>query len=188
MVKRIFDLFFSLLGLISFSWLIIILIILSRIDTSGSGVFRQDRIGQFGRIFKIFKIRTIHIKTHQISKFGKFIRKFKLDELPQFLNILKGDMTFVGPRPDIPGYYDNLENEERKILCLKPGLFSWATIKYIDEEKLLATKKNPLEYNDKVIFPEKVKMNLEYYYNQSLKEDIRILFYSIKSVLSKIFS
>ena len=111
-----------------------------------------------------------------ISSFGKFIRKFKLDELPQLINVLFGQMSFVGPRPDIPGYYDTLKGEDRKILELKPGLTSEASIKYYNEESILMNKINPLEYNDSVIFPDKVKMNLEYYYKQSFSEDLKIIF------------
>lgn len=121
----------------------------------------------------------MHIETSQISIYGGFLRRYKLDELPQFLNILLGDMSFVGPRPDIAGYYDELEGENRKVLNLKPGLCSWAAIKYFDEDKELKLHQNPLEFNDKVIFPDKVKMNLEYYYTQSFCEDLRILYGTI---------
>jgi len=152
--------------------------IVSYIDT-GAGLFLQTRIGQYGKPFIIYKIRTMHKDTGGITSFGKFLRAFKLDELPQFLNILRGDMSFVGYRPDIPGYYDKLEGENRKILELKPGLCSRAAIKYFDEEVELQKQENPLQYNDEVIFPDKVKMNLEYYYNHSIAEDIKILWKTI---------
>lgn len=117
----------------------------------------------------------MHSETGRISYYGNFLRRYKLDELPQLLNILLGDMSFVGPRPDIPGYYDKLNGENRKILELKPGLFSWAAIKYFNEEEELRLHDNPLEYNDNVIFPDKVKMNLHYYHTQSFWEDLRIM-------------
>ncbi len=117
----------------------------------------------------------MHKRTGRVSGYGNFIRRFKLDELPQLLNVFLGQMSFVGPRPDIPGYYDKLKGEERKILELRPGLCSWTALKYIDEEYLLQQQQNPLKYNDEIIFPDKVKMNLEYYYNQSFSEDIRVL-------------
>lgn len=117
----------------------------------------------------------MHKHTGCISRYGHFIRRFKLDELPQLLNIFLGQMSFVGPRPDVPGYYDQLRGEARKILELKPGLCSWTALKYIDEETLLQQQENPLKYNDEVIFPYKVKMNLEYYNNLSFREDLRIL-------------
>ncbi|MGO4709858.1 sugar transferase [Chryseobacterium sp. 2TAF14] len=152
-----------------------VLMILVSFDTGFSPVFRQERVGKYGKIFVIYKFRTYHIKTHTKSSFGKWMRKTKLDELPQLFNILKGDMSLVGPRPDIPGYYDKLENEDRLILNLKPGLTSEAGIKYRDEEEILNQQKDPLKYNDEVLFPEKVKMNLEYYHRLSFKNDMYIL-------------
>lgn len=121
----------------------------------------------------------MHKNSERISSYGKFLRRFKLDELPQFLNILLGDMSFVGPRPDVPGYYDRLQGEDRKILELKPGLCSRAAIKYFNEDEVLKLQPHPLEYNDEIIFPDKVRMNLEYYYNQSFSEDIKILWRTI---------
>lgn len=155
------------------------LAITSAIDTSSTGIFLQKRVGQFGRIFTIYKLRTINSETSQISNFGRFLRKSKVDEIPQLFNILMGEMSFVGPRPDIAGYYDILKGEDRKILELKPGLTSEASLKYADEEQILASKKNPLEFNDTVIFPDKVKMNLDYYYHQSLFLDIKIIIQTI---------
>ncbi len=113
--------------------------------------------------------------TGNISAFGKFLRKSKLDELPQLINVLKGDMSFVGPRPDIPGYYDKLEGEQRNVLNLKPGITSEASIKYKNEEAILKGQANPLKYNDEVIFPDKVKMNLDYYYKRTFFGDIKII-------------
>lgn len=121
----------------------------------------------------------MHPETNAISAWGKFLRKSKLDELPQLFNILKADMSFVGPRPDIPGYYDLLQGEERKILALKPGLTSEASIKYKNEDQLLAQQENPLHYNDSIIFPDKVKMNLEYYHQRSFWGDLGIIFKTI---------
>ena len=117
--------------------------------------------------------------TGKISKLGAFLRKSKLDELPQFWNVLIGDMSFVGPRPDIAGYYDVLEGEDRKILLLKPGLTSLASIKYANEEEILGLQENSLLYNDTIIFPDKVKMNLDYYYNHSFLSDINIIIKTI---------
>ena len=154
----------------------IVLFLLASYDTGFPGVFTQIRIGQFGLPFTIYKLRTYHPKTLKKSKIGVWLRKTKLDELPQLFNILKGDMSIVGPRPDIPGYYDILKGENRLILQLKPGLTSEAGLKFRNEEELLATKKNPLQYNDEVLFPEKVRMNLEYYYQVSLKKDLEIIF------------
>ena len=174
-LKRTFDFLASLVSIFLFCWIILICIIIASIDTKSTGLFIQKRIGQFGKPFNIFKIKSMNDTTKKVSAFGNFLRKSKLDELPQLLNILLGQMSFVGPRPDVPGYYDKLKGEERKILELKPGLTSEASIKYANEEEVLSQKENPLEYNDSVIFPNKIKMNLEYYYKQSILVDLQIL-------------
>lgn len=173
--KRIFDILFSLLGLVFFGWLIMLFWLLATFDTESNGFFFQNRIGQFGKIFKIVKLKTINPKTEEITPMGAFLRKYKIDELPQFWNVLIGEMSIVGPRPDILGYYDILEGENRKILELKPGLTSLASIKYANEEEILGLRENPLIYNDTVIFPDKVRMNLDYYYNNSFLGDVKII-------------
>lgn len=180
--KRFFDLIFSLLGLLFIGWLLLLFWILATFDTKSNAFFFQNRIGQFGKIFRICKLKTIHPKTRIISKLGAFFRKSKIDELPQLWNVFLGDMSFVGPRPDIAGYYDVLEGENRKILELKPGITSLASIKYADEELILTQQLNPLLHNDSVIFPDKVIMNLDYYYNHSFMGDIKIV---IKTLLCK---
>lgn len=173
--KRLFDGTAALIGILLIGIPLAIAYVAASIDTASNGLFRQIRIGQFGKEFTIFKLKTLHPKTKKITVFGRFLRKSKIDELPQLFNILVGQMSFVGPRPDIPGYYDKLIGEDRKILELKPGLTSEASIKYAQEEEILAHVKNPLEYNDTVIFPDKVKMNLEYYYKQSILVDLQII-------------
>jgi len=115
----------------------------------------------------------------RITVIGKFLRRWKLDELPTLVNILKGDMSFVGPRPDIPGYADKLEGDPRRILGMRPGITGPATLKYSNEEQFLAGVDNPKKYNDEVIFPDKVKINLEYIDNWSLWMDIKIIFKTI---------
>ncbi|WP_027385130.1 sugar transferase [Epilithonimonas caeni] len=175
LIKRIFDIVFSLLALFFFGWIIMVFFVLSSIDTFSNGFFLQKRIGQYGKAFTIFKLKTIHPKTGKISYIGRFLRAYKIDELPQLLNVLFGNMSFVGPRPDVAGYYDVLEGEERKVLNLKPGITSLASIKYADEESLLLKQNDPLKYNDEIIFPDKVKMNLDYYYKRSFGLDIRII-------------
>lgn len=149
------------------------------VNTRTNGVFTQDRIGQFGKKFKIYKLRTIQLNPNtedvNISRIGQILRNYKLDELPQLFNVLKGEMSIVGPRPDIAGYYDLLEGENRKILELKPGLTSRASLKYYDEDALLENQDSPLAYNDEVLFPDKVQLNLEYYYNQSFCSDLKII-------------
>lgn len=173
--KRLADLVVGLVLLFLLSWLILVCIILATVDTRAFGVFVQLRIGQYGRPFYIYKIRTINPQTGKSGRFSQFLRNSKLDEFPQLLNILLGQMSFVGPRPDVPGYYDRLEGEGRKLLELKPGLCSRAALKYRNEEQLLAQHPDPLRYNDQVLFPDKVRMNLEYYYKRSFAEDLRIM-------------
>ncbi|MGV3697936.1 sugar transferase [Flavobacterium sp.] len=174
-VKRIFDIIFSLIALLVFWPFILISWLILMVDTNSNGLFFQKRVGQYGKLFTIYKLKTMHHETGNVSKVGFFFRRYKLDELPQFLNVLKGDMSIVGPRPDVEGYYDTLEGEARKILELKPGITSEASIKYYNEEEILEKQKNALSYNDTVIFPDKVKMNLEYYYHQNLLLDIKII-------------
>ena len=173
--KSVIDFVFSSLLIFVLLPFIFVLFILATIDTKSYGLFLQIRIGMYGKPFKIFKVRTINPSTNVCSRYGGFLRKSKLDELPQLFNIFLGQMSFVGPRPDIPGYYDKLVGKDREVLQLKPGVTSRASIKYINEEEILNNVNNPGYYNDKVIFPEKVKMNLEYLRDFSLKEDLLIL-------------
>jgi lipopolysaccharide/colanic/teichoic acid biosynthesis glycosyltransferase len=175
LAKRIFDLLLSVIALLCIFWLLIIFYLFASIDTQSNGFFLQKRIGRFGKSFTILKFKTLHAKTRHISNFGKILRYFKIDELPQLLNVFIGDMSFVGPRPDLPGYYDKLEGENKLILKLKPGITSEASIKYRNEEQLLAKQINPGQYNDDVIFPDKVKMNLDYYYHRTFLGDIKII-------------
>jgi lipopolysaccharide/colanic/teichoic acid biosynthesis glycosyltransferase len=176
MSKRLFDLFFATLGLLLTLPLLLVLYIIATIDTQQNGIFTQKRIGQFGIPFTIYKIRTFGRTAEKpISKIGALLRNSKLDELPQLWNILLGNMSFVGPRPDLAGYYDLLQGEDRKILELKPGVTSLASIKYANEEQLLEKQENPLVYNDTILFPDKVKMNLEYYYSHSILGDLTII-------------
>lgn len=179
MSKRLFDFIFSLVFLLLFGWMIVVGYILASIDTQSSGFFLQKRIGQKGKVFKIYKLRTMHARTHRISVLGSFFRKYKLDEIPQLINILNGTMSFVGPRPDIPGYADKLTGDDRKILNLKPGVTGLASLKYRNEEYLLSEQPNPLEYNDQVIWPDKIQINKWYVENQTFLIDIKILWYTV---------
>ena len=183
MTKRLFDIVFSLFTLLLFFWVLLISWLLAVIDTHTNGIFTQERIGQYGVPFKIYKLRTIRAEFQSdekyISRIGQFLRRFKLDELPQFFTVLKGEMSIVGPRPDLPGYYDLLEGENRKILELKPGLTSLASIKYNKEEFLLEKQELPLVYNDSIIFPDKVRLNLAYYYNRSFWGDLVVIWNTV---------
>ena len=174
--KRLFDIFFSILGLIVLSWILLISFIMASIDTHSNGIFKQKRIGQYGKPFTIFKLKTVHPTYKKVTALGIILRQYKIDELPQLYNVLIGNMSIVGPRPDIAGYYDQLQGEDRRILALKPGITCLASLKYFNEEALLSKQENPLHYNNSVIFPDKVKMNLDYYYHRSFWNDLKIIY------------
>jgi len=180
MAKRLFDFIFAITGLVFTGWLIIIFYIAATISTGHSGIFKQLRIGRYGKMFTIFKLRSMKdtggIKL--ITPLGRFMRRYKIDELPQLINILAGNMSFVGPRPDIPGYYDLLQGEDRKLLLLRPGLTGPASLKYANEEELLAASDDPEYLNDHIIFPDKVRINRAYQENQSLWLDIKLIVYT----------
>lgn len=161
--------------------LVFLLLVLgiTAIDTQSNGFFSQKRIGQYGKSFLIYKLRTLHPKTNKTSFWGRMLRKTKLDELPQLLNILKGQMTFVGPRPDVPGYADELVGADRILLTLKPGVTGLASLKYRNEEQILSQQTNPQLYNDEVIWPDKVRINKWYAENRTISMDLQILFYTL---------
>ena len=186
-IKRIFDLTISL---VLFLLLIIPLLLLTGIATMSTkqrGLFTQQRIGRYGNRFSIYKIRSLkgseHLDILVIKKsetgFGRWIRETNLDELPQLINVILGNMSLVGPRPDVPGYADSLQGEDRIILSVKPGITGPATIKYRNEDKLLMQQVNPKKYNDEVIWPDKVAINKKYIKNWSLQKDIGYLFASL---------
>ena len=172
-IKRVFDLILSLSGIILTWWIMLIAWIVASLETKSNGLFMQKRIGKDAKPFDIFKIKTMRSiegekstvttsRDVRITKSGKFFRRWKIDELPQLFNVLLGDMSFVGPRPDVPGYADKLEGDDRKILNLRPGITGSATVKYKDEEKILAQQIDPERYNREVIWPDKVKINVAY--------------------------
>lgn len=189
-MKRIFDIVASLSGLIVLIPLFAFLALLIRVRMPGPVFFCQRRVGRHGRLFTIYKFRSMVVDHHgstisvsgenRITPLGAKLRKYKLDELPELWNVLKGDMSFVGPRPDMPEYLHNLEGEERRILELRPGITGPASLKYVNEEELLSTHPDPLKYNDEVIWPDKVRINLDYYYHRNFFGDIRIIFRTLR--------
>jgi lipopolysaccharide/colanic/teichoic acid biosynthesis glycosyltransferase len=188
-IKYLFDRLLATVGLITLSPVFIILATGIKLTSRGPVFFMQQRVGREGRLFTIIKFRTMVANDgfntvtassdNRITHFGSFLRKWKLDELPELINVLLADMSFVGPRPDVPGYADLLKGDERKILSLRPGITGPASLKYYNEEEILAGVKNPKEYNDLVIFPDKVKINLKYLERISLMEDLKIIIYTI---------
>lgn len=158
---------------------LLLVIAITAIDTKSNGFFTQERIGQYGKPFLIYKLRTLHSKTNKMSAFGHALRTTKLDEIPQILNLLKGEMTLVGPRPDLAGYADKLVGADQIILKLKPGITGLASLKYRNEEQILSQQPNPQHYNDEVIWPDKVRINKWYAENRTISMDIQILFYTL---------
>ncbi len=136
------------------------------------------RIGQHGKFFTIYKIKTLNDQTQLSTSFGNFLRKYKLDELTQLVNIINGTMSFVGPRPDISGYADKLTGDDRLVLQVRPGVTGVASLKYRNEEQILQLQPNPLDYNDTIIWPDKVRINKWYVQNQSFLLDVKILFFT----------
>ncbi|WP_241664814.1 sugar transferase [Seonamhaeicola maritimus] len=184
-LKRVFDICLSILGLIVLWWLIVLLAFIAFLDTRQKGIFNQIRVGKEGRLFNIYKIRTIKTNSknsERISSLGKFLRKSKLDELPQLINVLIGDMSFVGPRPDLKGFANNLSGEDRIILTVRPGITGIASLYFRDEEATLNQKRNPEKYNRTVIWPKKVELNKAYIENYSFINDLRIILRTILEV------
>ncbi|WP_081619339.1 sugar transferase [Thioalkalivibrio sp. ALE30] len=182
-LKRGFDFLGAAAGLLLTFWLIALAWVLATIDTRQNGFFVQERVGRQGRVFRVVKIRTMrpsHAHTTtvttghdpRITPLGRFFRRAKIDELPQLLNVLLGQMSFVGPRPDVPGFADTLEGEDRLVLSVRPGITGPATLKYRDEESMLAAVEDPEAYNHEVIFPDKVRINREYVQNWSFRKDL----------------
>ena len=188
--KRAFDIAASFVGLTILAPVILLCWVVAAIDTRSNGFFIQKRIGRHGRVIHVCKIKTMYPgdskrspiaskNVSSISRSGRFFRKYKLDELPQLFNVLVGSMSLVGPRPDVPGYADRLQGEDRVILLLRPGITGPASIKYKDEELILAAVDDPDAYNDRIIWPDKVKINREYFSNYSLLRDVRYIVHTI---------
>lgn len=185
-LKYIFDRFVSLIGLLLL-WpvLAVVALFIHARMPGGPVFFTQKRVGRNGELFTIYKFRTMSVAhsgssvsvagESRITPLGAKLRKYKLDELPELWNVLIGDMSFVGPRPDVPGYADKLTGNNRRILELRPGITGPASLKYRDEEELLATVENPQEYNDTVIYPDKIRLNLYYLDNYSFVKDIQMI-------------
>ena len=185
-LKWIFDRLVSLVGLL-FLWPIFIFVaVLIKIKMPGGPVlFVQKRVGQYGKLFNMYKFRSMTVGhsgssvsvagESRITPLGVKLRKYKLDELPELWNVLRGDMSFVGPRPDVPGYADQLKGHDREILKLKPGITGPASMKYRDEEELLAKVDDPQKYNDEVIYPDKIRINLYYLEHHSFIKDIQMI-------------
>ncbi len=190
MAKWIFDRVMAAAGLLALCPVLAVVAVLIRVRMPGGPViFRQRRVGRGGRLFTMYKFRSMTVGhggssvsvagESRITPLGHVLRRYKLDELPELWNVLIGDMSLVGPRPDVPGYADRLTGEDRDVLRLRPGITGPASLKYANEEEILALVDDPQRYNDEVIFPDKVRINLQYYRSHSLAGDIKLILATI---------
>lgn len=185
-IKRLFDCFMAFFALLLLGWLILLSWIAARLSSGASGFFTQERVGKNGDLFRVLKLRTMRVSElgettataksdPRITKIGGLLRRLKLDELPQLWNVLLGDMSLVGPRPDVPGFADLLKGEERALLQLRPGITGLATLAFKFEEELLDSVDDPERYNSEVIYPAKVQMNLRYLKEYRFGLDVRLI-------------
>ena len=186
LIKYLFDRIAAFIGLIVLSPVMLIVAFLIRFKMPGGPVlFKQKRVGKDGTLFTMVKFRSMKVNhggssisvagENRITPLGAKLRKYKLDELPELWNVLKGDMSFVGPRPDVPGYADQLQGDDREVLRLRPGVTGPASLKYRDEEEILAKVDDPMRYNNEVIFPDKVRINRYYLNHYSFWMDMKII-------------
>jgi len=187
-MKRLFDIIFSLIVLVILLPIFLLLALAIVIDSPGGPFYKQERIGKGGEPFYLLKFRSMHpfadkrgkltvgTSDPRITRMGRFIRKYKLDEFPQLINVIKGEMSIVGPRPEVAKYVDLYTNEQRQVLTIRPGLTDYASLKYFDENDLLAKAEDPEKEYTEVIMPAKLKLNLEYIEKKSLATDLKIIF------------
>ncbi|MDY4556941.1 MAG: sugar transferase [Prevotella sp.] len=195
MAKRLFDIVSSGIGLLCLAPVFVVMAIWIKLDSRGPVFYRQTRVGRYGRDFRIFKFRSMRVgsdkgrqitvgeRDPRITRSGYFIRRYKIDELPQLINVFLGDMSVVGPRPEVRKYVDLYSEEQRKVFQVRPGITDLASIKYRNENELLSQVDDPDTYYIDVIMPDKLTINLEYIRHQSFMGDIKIIF----NTLFKIF-
>ncbi len=195
-MKRAFDILFSLGGLIILSPLLLMIAIIVKSDSKGDIIYKQKRVGKNNKDFGLLKFRTMRTdsdrsglltiggRDSRITRSGYFLRKYKFDELPQLINILKGEMSFVGPRPEVRKYVELYNDEQKKVLSVLPGITDIASIKYRNENEILESSDSPEEYYIKYIMPDKLKLNLEYLNQRSFFKDIKIILSTFRSILN----
>ncbi len=190
-MTRVFDILFSFFGLLILSPFFVIIWLIIVLTSRGGGFYTQNRVGKDGKDFSLYKFRsmrkdadkgsliTVGGRDSRITKIGYFIRKFKIDELPQLFNVLKGDMSLVGPRPEVRKYVDLYTDEQKKVLSIRPGITDYASIEYVDENEILGKSDNPDEVYVSQIMPDKIKLNMKYIENKSVKEYFKIIFLTV---------
>ena len=197
-LKRLFDIIFSLVGLLVLSPLFIYIVVRIKLDSKGPIYYRGKRMGKFGKAFRIYKFRTMVADADKLSggpsagdddlritKFGRFLRSYKLNELPQLINVLKGEMSFVGPRPEVEQYVSIYTEEEKAILNVRPGITDYASIKFHNEGEILSGSPDPDKTYEEVIRPEKLRLQLEYVKTHSLWVDFKILFKTLRTLIKR---
>ncbi|MEP7146057.1 MAG: sugar transferase [bacterium] len=196
MIKRAFDIFFSFAGLIILSPVLFIIAVLIKSDSKGPVIFKQLRVGKDNRDFMLLKFRTMKINSDKeglltvggrdsrITGAGYFLRKYKLDELPQLLNVLIGNMSFVGPRPEVRKYVDLYDEKQKRVLEVRPGITDIASIKYRNESELLKEAKDPEEFYINKIIPDKIRLNLEYINDNSVFKDFEVIIKTFKAIIN----
>ena len=188
---RFFDFFFAMIGLALLIPFLLIIALCIKISSKGPIFFKQDRVGKYGQLFKLYKFRSMYVNAEakgqltvggndsRINPVGLLLRKYKLDELPQFINVLTGDMSFVGPRPEVKKYVDLYTSEQLKVLNVLPGITDYASLEYRNENELLLQAKNPEEFYIQEIMPRKIELNYRFIDNRSFKNYFSILFLTI---------
>ena len=191
---RFLDVLFSFLGLLILSPLLIVIYLAIIVESRGGGFYSQTRVGKDEKYFKLYKFRSMRVDANnkslitigtrdpRITKTGLFVRRFKIDELPQLFNVLKGDMSLVGPRPEVPLYVDMYSEEQRKVLSVLPGVTDYASIRYVDENEILGKAENPHQTYIDEILPNKLKLNMEYIENRSVKEYFKVIFLTLVKI------
>lgn len=192
---RLFDIFFSALGLIILFPFFVVFYLLIRIESKGGAFYIQERIGKNGKPFGLYKFRTMRVgsdteglltvgeRDSRITRIGYILRKTKIDELPQLLNVLKGEMSLVGPRPEVRKYTDLYTEEQRKVLSIRPGITDYASIEYVNENELLSKADDPERMYIEEVMPDKIKLNMKYLKHYTVGEYFRIIFLTFKSLV-----
>lgn len=193
-MTRIFDILLATLGLVILSPLLIFVYVAIVLESRGGGFYRQERTGRYGKPFRLIKFRSMYVNAdkhglitvgghdNRITRVGYYIRKYKIDELPQLINVVKGDMSIVGPRPEVKKYTDLYTEEQRKILDIRPGITDYASIKYVDENEILGTSDNPERTYIEHIMPDKIKLNMVYISQNGIKEYFKIIFLTLTNI------
>ena len=194
-MKRLFDIFFSITGIICSSPVLLVVWILIRLESKGPAFFKQMRVGLNNTDFVLYKFRSMYLQSEKsgqltvgmrdprITKVGYFLRRFKLDELPQLFNVLNGTMSFVGPRPEVRKYVNHYNTEQMRVLNVKPGITDYASLKYYKENELLGKSADPEKEYIEVIMPEKLALNLQYINNNSLIGDTFIIMQTVVKII-----